>query len=141
MTIYNGGVGYKTGYRVRSGGAEAEAANATATGYIPAKAGDVVSVGGLIRTFVDGGTANAINVYSSLGSDPLGQIVGNSSTGYGIFLSDQSHAAYGAKTVVQKDNCWQWVIPPNAGINYIRVTGFTGGKDDALIVTINELIE
>lgn len=44
-TIYNGGLGYKEGYRIRSGGAEAEY-NSVCTGFIPVKSGDVVRLSG-----------------------------------------------------------------------------------------------
>lgn len=145
VSIYNGGLGYKQGWRVRSGGTEAENTYSTITGYIPAKAGDCIRVGGVIRSFVDGGVGNAINVYTSLSSEAIGQIVGNSASGYGIFIADGSHYGQGSQKVVQKDDYWQWTIPPNAGINYIRVTGFTRNDNQPihseLIVTINEEIE
>lgn len=137
-TIYNGGLGYKNGCRVRSGGAEATTTNSSCTGFIPIKGLSSVRIGGTDTTFVAGATGQAINVFDSSLTN-LGQIVGNSSGGgYGIF--SETYAAHGSQTVVQKDNCWEWVAPPDAsGIAYIRVTGHTvdGSK---LIVTINEEI-
>jgi hypothetical protein len=40
ITIYNGGLGYKNGYRVRSGGAEVTQQSAVCTGFIPFVKGD-----------------------------------------------------------------------------------------------------
>lgn len=41
-TPYNGGQGWKTGYRLNSSGAEVEMADMEVTGFIPVKAGDTV---------------------------------------------------------------------------------------------------
>ena len=43
-TIYNGGLGYKRGYRLRSGGAEVEFETGMCSGYIEVKPGDVVVI-------------------------------------------------------------------------------------------------
>ena len=43
-TIYNGGLGYKRGYRIRSGGAELEFETGVCSGYIEVKPGDVVAI-------------------------------------------------------------------------------------------------
>ena len=137
-TIYNG-TGYKEGYRVRSGGAEATTTTSTVTGFMPIKGSSVVRVGGTNTTFKNGGTAQAINVYNS-SFTVLGQIVGNATSGgYGMF-DEPAWVAYGSQTVVQEDTYWQWAAPPDtSGIAYIRVTGRTmdGTK---LIVTIDEEI-
>jgi hypothetical protein len=61
-TIYNG-VGYKNGYRVRSGSAEGADSNASCTGFIPAKEGDVIRVSGY--NIHINGVQNAINVYAA----------------------------------------------------------------------------
>ena len=60
ITIYNGGLGYKDGYRVRSGGAEAEVANGVCTGYIPYVKGDKLYI---YPPFTGLNTINAINFY------------------------------------------------------------------------------
>lgn len=45
-SIFNGGLGYLVGYRLSSSGATKEAAYNAVTGFIPAKAGDVVRITG-----------------------------------------------------------------------------------------------
>jgi hypothetical protein len=136
-TIYNGGLGYKNGYRVRSGGAEASAGSVSCTGFIPVNGLSVIRVAGTTRTFVDGGTGSAINV-ADASFNNLGQVVGNS-YGYGIFES--AYKSYNSSTVIQKDGYWQWTVPPAAsGVAYIRVTGTTGGDGSKLIVTVDQEI-
>lgn len=141
VTIYNGGLGYKNGYRIRSGGAEGAHSNASCTGFIPVKGRDIIQVGGTDDVFVatSYGICQAVNAFDSSFTN-LGQVVGNTIPGYGIFDKDGVCAAYGHSSVIQNDNCWQWTVPPDAGIAYIRVTGYTqdGSK---LIITINEEIE
>jgi hypothetical protein len=44
-SIYNNGLGYKQGYRVRSAGAE-EAANSIISGYIKVKDNDIIRISG-----------------------------------------------------------------------------------------------
>ena len=46
QTIYNGGLGYKNGYRIRSGGAETTASNTACTGFIKVDPGDVIRLSG-----------------------------------------------------------------------------------------------
>lgn len=61
-TIYNNGLGYKDGWRVRSGGAEAEVSYGVCTGYIPYKQGDKLYI---YPPFTGDNTVNAINFYDS----------------------------------------------------------------------------
>lgn len=135
-TIYNGGLGYKFGYRLRSGGAEAEHAEATHTGFIPVQSGDIIGIGGC--TFIaNDSTANAINVYNS-GHTNLGQVVENyAAAGYGIF-SDGQLSNWNKGT--HKNGCFYWTVPAGANIAYVRVTGRASGKGKDMIVTINEEI-
>lgn len=143
-TIYNNGLGYKNGYRVRSGGAETTAGTASATGYIKVNGGDIIRISGC--NFATKSTDNAINVSDSNFVN-LGQLVGNSSTGHGIFYDDYS--AYGYPSVVEeKTGVWKWVVPPAAsGIAYIRVTAATTTyaalepDGSTMVVTINEEIK
>ena len=138
-TIYNGGLGYKSGYRVRSGGAEGTGSNASCTGYIPVTGGAVIRVSGV--NFLNSTSSNAINVYDS-GFNHLGQVVANyANAGYGIFAVDAIYQSYCFNTVVEeKTGVYKWVVPPvDSGIIYIRVTGNTANGED-LIVTVNEEI-
>lgn len=145
-SIYNDGLGYKNGYRVRSGGAEATQTNATITGFIKVNAGDVVRISGCVFSW-EWGTNTAINVADSSFTN-LGQLVGNS-IGYGIFTDVDLKTTYGKDSVIQEtDNVWKWIVPPAEwGIAYIRITASNGlpstsstivGAD--LIVTVNEEI-
>lgn len=137
-TIYNGGLGYKNGYRVRSGGTEAEAGWGACTGFIPVKGGDVVRLSGW--DFSHSVNENAINVSNSNFAN-IGQFT-MSHANYGIFTS--GYEAYSYSSVVQeKPGVWKWVVPPAAsGVSFIRVTGYKGdtGYGADMIVTINEEI-
>jgi hypothetical protein len=78
-TIYNGGKGYKDGYRIRSGGNEAEQKISACTGYIPYKKGDKLYI---YPPFIGRNTDNAINFYNSA-FECLGQIT-DSGAAYGF---------------------------------------------------------
>lgn len=133
-TIYNGGLGYKEGYRVRSGGAEAVNGDASCTGFMPVKGLSVIRIAGCEFS---GNVDSAINVADASFTN-IGQVAGNGAS-YGIFLS--TYSAYNSATMIQKDGFWQWIVPPEAsGVKYIRVTAATtdGSK---LIVTVDEEIE
>ena len=140
VTIYNGGLGYKNGYRVRSGGAEASMDGASCTGFIPLKAGDVVRMSGYDALY--DGSQNAINVYNA-DKENLGQAAANiPAQGYGIF--DNQYKNYGWASITQNPTgVYVWVAPPHADIAFMRVTGFTGyGINDGskMIITVNQEI-
>lgn len=134
VAIYNGGLGYKSETRVRSGGAEAAQGNSSCTGFIPVKPLSVVRVSGCLASTT---TTTAINVSDSTFTN-LGQMVGNAGDGYGI-MQEAANKTYNIGSVVQKDNYWEWVVPPDDRIAYIRVTGETS-DGSKLIVTVNEEI-
>ena len=138
-TIYNG-TGYKEGYRVRSGGAEGAQNNATCSGYIPVKAGDIVRVSG-INFFYDT-SSNAINVSDSNFTN-LGQLVANNAKwNYGIFTNEGGYYDYGWYSVVEESTgVYKWVVPPaTSKVAYIRITGYTM-DGEKMIATVNEEIE
>lgn len=140
-TIYNGGLGYKNGYRIRSGGAEGDDSNASHTGFIPLKGGDVVRMSGYDALAT--ANANAINVYDASHA-VLGQITSGSAIyGYGFFASTWSDYNWGKSKGVkqEKTGVYVWTVPPDASIAYMRVTGYTGGDGSKMIVTVNEEIE
>ena len=140
VTIYNGGKGYKDGYRVRSGGAEGTTANGTCTGFIPVKPGDVVRMAGY--DFQSAVSENAINAYSA----DFGH--------YGQAVANYVPGGYYNFGTVWKDYAWSscienpvgvlnWIAPPNVDnvkIAYIRVTGYTKGDGSKMIITVNEEI-
>lgn len=148
VTIYNG-TGRKYGYRLRSGGAEGEAAYTVHTGYIPVKGGDVIRVSGY-PFFLTANNQNAINAYDANFTN-IGQVVANYLYGgYGIFAPSAAYVDYAFNTVVEeKAGVFKWVVPPAAsGVEYIRVTAQTNTSTSsvgdttgaALIVTVNEEI-
>ena len=133
-TIYNGGLGYKDGYRVRSGGAEAAQSYSSCTGFMPVTAGDIVRLSGYDVKYV--GTHNAINVANASFTN-LGQIVANSSWSYGCFEgTDQNWD----DVILEKSGVYYWVVPSGYNIAYIRVTGYGNNIGSKMIVTINEEI-
>ena len=141
-TIYNGGLGYKNGYRIRSGGAEGALASSAHTGFIPVNGGDVIRISGM--NYSDGnGHGSAMNVSDSNFTN-IGQFSMQSGD-YGIFES--TYKSYNRTSVVEeKTGVWKWVVPPAAsGIAYIRVSANAYNRDPAdgskLIVTVNEEIQ
>jgi hypothetical protein len=139
-SIYNDGKGYKDGYRVRSGGAEAEQSNAACTGFIKVSAGDIVRFSGM-PWFEnrDTSAADALNVADAAFTN-LGQFTMGQGARYGIFQS-AAYKDYAAASVIEETpGVWKWVVPEGAGIAYIRITAWDNttkktGKD--MVVTIN----
>lgn len=81
-TIYNGGLGYKEGYRVRSGGAEGVQVNSVCTGFIPYRQGDILRI---YPKYARINTQNAFNFYDAEFNN-LGQIT-SATTRYGICVA------------------------------------------------------
>lgn len=140
-TIYNGGLGYKNGYRVRSGGAEGVSSDSACTGFIPVKSGDAVYVSGM-PWFTGASSANALNVSDSSFTN-IGQFTMGQNAKYGIFSS--AYLNYTASSVVEvKPGVWKWIVPPaDSGVAYIRVSGYEIGNTalgSNMIVTVNEEI-
>lgn len=135
-TIYNDGQGYKEGYRIRSGGTEAEY-NSVCTGFIPVKAGDIVRLSGWDFSAAQNG--NAINVSDSNFTN-IGQFTMLNAS-YGIFL-ESAYSNYSYNSVIKEsDSVWKWAVPPTAsGVAYIRITAYnTTGAN--MIVAVNEQIK
>lgn len=136
VTIYNGGLGYKNGYRVRSGGAEGATGHGSCTGFIPVKGGDVIRFSGWDMTVKK--NENAVNVSDSSYTN-IGQAAGQGY--YGIILNDYPDYALENSLVEEKPGVYKWVVPPaGSGVAYIRVSGYTLGDGSGMIVTINEEI-
>ena len=140
-SIYNGGLGYKNGYRIRSGGLEAASVNASCTGFIKVNPGDVIRFSGA-PWFEGTSSSNALNAADASFTN-IGQFTMGQNAQYGIFVS--AYKSYAASSIVEeKSGVWRWIVPPAAsGIAYIRITayGYTNGAPGAkMIVTINEEI-
>ena len=136
VTIYNGGLGYKSGYRVRSAGVEGEKASSSCTGYIPVNPGDVIRVYGCKwgNTY-----ESAFNAYSPI-STHRGQIAGDKSN-YDRFHTGYEWEDFGYETVIQNEDYYQWTTPTvKAGgvyISHIRVTGAVA-DGSKLVVYVND---
>lgn len=131
-TIYNGGLGYKDGYRVRSGGAEGAAALASCTGFIHAVGGDIVRLSGYDVKYNN--NENAINVYNASHTH-LGQVSANYY--YGIFADGSQRWE---NVILEKEGVYYWIVPEGFDITYIRISGYTLGDGSKMIVTVNEEI-
>lgn len=136
VTIYNGGLGYKNGYRVRSGGAESENPDASCTGYIPLKAGDVVRMKGWNANLSS--AANSITIFNA-SKEAIGQVVANFSPGYGIFSSTYTEYAW-SSVIENPTGVYAWVAPPHNAIAFMRVTAHTLGDGSQMIITVNQEI-
>lgn len=138
-SIYNGGLGYKNGSRIRSGGAEGATTTGTHTGYIPVKANDVIRISGC--EFSAGRSENAINISNSSFTN-LGQMAMNSQWAYGS-LEGTTYGDYTKSVTEETPGVWKWVVPPASyNVAYIRVSAYksSGGDGASLIVTVNEEI-
>jgi len=150
--IYNGGLGYKEGYRVRSGGAEAEQTTAVCTGFIPYRQGDILRI---YPKYAKLNNRSAFN-FSDEGFNNLGQIT-STSTRYGICVNS-TYAAQWQKVLTdiceETGNVTTLDISGigNAGeIAYVRVTvpfdttdpydagSVASGTD--IIITVNEELD
>lgn len=139
--IYNG-CGYKDGYRVRSGGAEAVQAYSAITGFIPVNIGDVIRI---YPPFTGKNTQNIINFADSEFNN-LGQIT-DSGIGYGICSGKVSLYK---TSVVDGVSTLTLTSEHGTNIKYIRVGNHIGKDGDGnyslinsgseMIVTINEEI-
>lgn len=131
VTIYNGGLGYKDGYRIRSGGAEAAQTGGRITGYVPVAAGDVVRLYGWNFSYAN--ATNAVN-FSDGSFANLGQFT-QQPAGYGICSGN-------IPKVTVTNDVYQFTVPNNANIRNMRVSaqhGYNTLPPD-MIVTINEEI-
>lgn len=138
-SIYNG-VGYKDGYRLRSGGAESASDYNSCTGFIPCKAGDVIrfcfASGKTIWT--EANPVTYINFYDA-SKTHLGQFTKQPAY-YGIFANTTE-----ANNVKKVNGVWTYTVINNANIAFFRMAvpyagdGDWGGGAD-LIITINEEI-
>ena len=82
VTIYNGGLGYKVGYRVRSGGTETEFNYASfCTGFFPFQMGDVIRVYSPYGLYDTTNAVPCVNI-SDGNRNNIGQTAGNGK--YGI---------------------------------------------------------
>lgn len=141
-TIYNGGLGYKDGYRVRSGGVEDEAGSGSCIGFIPIKSGDVVRLSGW--DFSHKANENAINVADKNFTN-IGQFTMLPAR-YGVMAYTYNGQYYVANSVIQEQTgVWKWVCPPNADIAFMRVSAYgsypvNNKLGSKMIVTVNEEI-
>lgn len=140
-TIYNNGLGYKDGYRVRSGGAESVQSYGSVTGYIPLKIGDTLRIW---PPFDGGNTHNTINFYDASFTN-LGQVT-DFGVGYGICSG--KYALY-KTAVVDGASTLTLTSEHDASIRYVRITNRIGTTEGVapvvttgadMIVTINEEI-
>lgn len=131
-TIYNGGLGYKENYRIRSGGAEAGTTDTVITGFIPFKLGDVLRI---YPPFTGQNTSNTLNFYNASFTH-LGQIT-DSGSRYGICTTAyDSVVADGVSKLTYLDSF-------DSSIAYVRVGNQLSKMDNSganFIVTINEEI-
>lgn len=138
-TLYNSGLGYKNGYRVRSGGAESAQSTNVCTGFIPCKAGDIVRV--LPSKAGYSSELKYLN-FSDVSKTNIGQLAFNGQ--YGIFKD----SGYTWSNVKNVDGVFEFTVPTDitsaSDIAFIRVTiefaqsYETDGK--GMIVTINQEI-
>ena len=139
---YNNGLGYKTQTRISSSsGAESSATNGTVTGFIKAKAKDVIRIWEFMWGGPNASSNNIIVVYDSnfayIGSAVHNGTQKGAGASTSIELSDANQTGFKNATVTLIDN-------PN--IAYIRVCSYgnngtyiPNGAADA-IITVNEEI-
>lgn len=137
-TIYNGGLGYKDGVRVRSGGAEGAQASATCTGFIPFVKGDKLYI---YPAFTGENTNNAIN-FANASFTNLGQIT-DSGAGYGI-CGNEAAVAFKTKVIngVSVLDLSSNTVSGVENIAFVRITNdYSQAKGAEMIITKNEEIE
>ncbi|MBQ9780419.1 MAG: hypothetical protein IJW00_05700 [Clostridia bacterium] len=115
-TIYNGGLGYKTDTRINSSGVDAESADVSVTGYIPAENGQTVYMKGIA---IENSGLSKIVMYDS-DKSKLTEV-------YTSELSSVGNDVY-SYTIAQE------------GTAYIRISSYNV-FDGSQIVTIDQPIE
>ena len=129
ITIYNGGLGYKDGYRIRSGGAETEQYWTTITGYIPYVKGDKLYI---YPPFVGENTANTINFYDGSFAN-LGQITDVGSY-YGFCDSSFKTSLINGVSVLDLSDV---TVSGVENVAFVRIGNFiNGGGSTGLVSTI-----
>lgn len=135
-TIYNGGLGYKNNYRVRSGGAEAASRTGVCTGFIPFTKSDKLYI---YPRFTGQNTQNAINFYTS-GYENLGQVT-DTGDGYGICANNISAfktTVINGVSVLDLSNNTESRVED---IAFVRITNdYYAAKGADMIITKNEEI-
>lgn len=131
-SVFNGGLGYKNGYRLSSSGGESVAESCTVTGFIKAKAGDTIRIKG----YVWYNTASSLNYLVAYDSAFAKVYTGNAKGTYqtGSLIESMGYdETTGISTVILK-----------SGINFefirISVNNSIAPDGKNLIVTINEEI-
>lgn len=151
-TIYNGGLGYKEGYRIRSGGAEDAQGSAVCTGFIPYRQGDILRI---YPKYARLNSQNAFN-FSDAEFNNLGQIT-SATTRYGICVATNYGDQWRTMMVDMGSQTGDITTLDISGIGnagdiaYVRVTVpfnhpaagdgcyVTSGAD--IIITVNEELE
>ncbi len=124
-TVFNS-VGYKLDTRLNSSGGEAERVGCGVTGFIPAKAGDVIRL------------KNCELKHSGTSYDYIGMYTSS----FGVVTSKYPSVMVdnwdGQFVVDDNDNVTQFTVPNNSGIAYIRISA--SGIDSDAVITVNEEI-
>lgn len=141
VTIYNGGLGYKNGYRLSSSGSLSEQSGTTTTGFISVTGTDVIRMGGIpwIPAGPNDGASRVSYIsffdasFAVLGSYNVAVVNGQGvNTPRGIVTS----------CVVTTDDNVVTTFEPKfsdvSNIAYVRLNGWGDGAN--MIVTINEEI-
>ena len=126
ITLYNGGLGYKPGYRIRSTGAEVAQSGCCCTGFMPVGGNDIIYVKGIEMNASE--TYNAIAFYDFNKTKILQSAFGASGYGWCKFENG-----------IWKFLVYQTTIDVYNNAKFFR---FSCGKiTDETIVTVNEEIE
>ena len=146
--IYNGGLGYKNGFRLSSSGEEKANASSFVTGFIPVKAGDVIRFSGAYIA----GESGALNSYMYKDDRTLvqgsttidgGSVHYNPVTPYNFFVNtnkERARVLYGPMEIDETNKrVLSMTIPNTGGIAYARFTLNVADGANA-IITINEEI-
>lgn len=118
-TIYNNGLGYKNGYRVRSGGAEIVLDASACTGFMPFKKGDIMYI---YPAFFGGNVVNAIN-FANASFENIGQMTASGSL-YGICANSSG---------------WMASLQNVSGVSVLDVSGVSNANDIAYVRITNSI--
>ena len=129
-SAYNGGLGYKEGYRLNSSGAETETKGITVTGFIPCKPGDVIRLANMDFDSADTSSAHRLALYDA----DKANILVRSAPDVGINYAE----TFGA--VLDDDGgIVRFTIPASqTAAAYFRISA--AGISSETIITINEAI-
>ena len=142
-TLYNGGKGWKTGYRLNSSGVEASATGMEVVGFIPVKLGDIAYFGNM-KLIVGNSAAQASNQYIVVYDAAFAKIATTKFTDAMLSNANTTYTADASGNLkslaIDYGLCnFMGVAAQSGNVKYFRISAEEINDDS--IITLNEPLE